>query len=78
MIETNFYQVGGDLKFQHPSYISRQSDLELYQAIQNGDFCYVLNCRQMGKSSLAVQVFHRLKLAGYACCFISLSDIGSK
>jgi ABC-type branched-subunit amino acid transport system substrate-binding protein len=77
VIETNFYQVGGDLKFQHPSYISRQSDLELYQAIQNGDFCYVLNCRQMGKSSLAVQVFHRLKLAGYACCFISLSDIGS-
>jgi ABC-type branched-subunit amino acid transport system substrate-binding protein len=75
--QSNFYQVGGDLKFQHPSYISRQSDSELYQAIESGDFCYVLNCRQMGKSSLAVQVFHRLKLAGYACCFISLSDIGS-
>uniref|UniRef100_UPI003593AD06 AAA-like domain-containing protein n=1 Tax=Nostoc sp. TaxID=1180 RepID=UPI003593AD06 len=78
MSQAGFYQVGGDLRFQHPSYVRRQVDEDLYQGIKAGEFCYVFNTRQMGKSSLGIQVMQRLKVDGYACCFINLADIGSE
>lgn len=56
------YQVGGSLNHQDISYIEREADIQLYQALQNRDFCYVLNSRQMGKSSLLVRTKHRFNL----------------
>ncbi|MEM9907570.1 MAG: AAA-like domain-containing protein [Cyanobacteria bacterium P01_D01_bin.44] len=61
------YQVGGSLASHAPSYIQRQADTELYDALDQGELCYVLNSRQMGKSSLLVQTKHRLQQAGYRC-----------
>lgn len=58
------YQVGGSLPVGSPSYISRQCDDELYHALQEGEFCYVFNSRQMGKSSLRVRTTRRLQDAG--------------
>ena len=71
------YQVGGSLKINAPCYVWRQADDDLYASLQGGAFCYVFNSRQMGKSSLRVQVMQRLKAEGFRCGAIDLTTIGS-
>ncbi len=72
------YQVGGSLTTDNPTYIERQADRDLYQALKQGEFCYVLNARQMGKSSLMVRTRHRLQQEGFCCTSVDLSVIGSE
>ena len=72
------YQVGGSLAVDAVSYVERKADCELYQHLLEGDCCYIFNSRQMGKSSLLVQTFYRLKQEGYLCAIIDLTSIGSE
>ncbi len=72
------YKVGGSLERNAPCYVARQADEEFYRALKDGEFCYVLNSRQMGKSSLRVQVMQRLQAEGVACAVIDITSIGSQ
>lgn len=72
------YQVGGSLRIDAPSYIRRQADEDLFAAVRAGQFCYVLNCRQMGKSSLRVRSMVRLRQAGVYCISIDMTRISSE
>jgi ABC-type branched-subunit amino acid transport system substrate-binding protein len=72
------YQTGGTLGLDSPTYIRRQADDDLYAALIEGHFCYVLTSRQTGKSSLQVQVRHQLQNTGLKCSSIDLAGIGSK
>ncbi|NET25095.1 AAA-like domain-containing protein [Okeania sp. SIO1I7] len=72
------YQVGGSLPANAPSYVKRKADENLYHALKLGGFCYVLNCRQMGKSSLMLRTKARLEQEGFACGVIDLTDVGSQ
>ncbi|MCY6492848.1 tetratricopeptide repeat protein [Leptolyngbya sp. GGD] len=74
----HYYKVGGSLDRDAPSYGVRQADEDFYQALKAGEFCYVLNSRQMGKSSLRVRTVARLEAEGIACSQIDITSIGSR
>ncbi|MEM8674318.1 MAG: AAA-like domain-containing protein [Cyanobacteria bacterium P01_G01_bin.67] len=72
----DFYKVGGSLRYEHPTYIKRQADVDLYYALKQQEFCYVLNSRQMGKSSLRVRTMKTLAKEGFKCVAIDLGILG--
>lgn len=72
------YQIGGTLTKNAPSYVERRADDELYEALKQGDFCYVLNSRQMGKSSLLVRTKERLQQEGFKCPVIDMTVVGGE
>ncbi len=58
---SGFYITGGTLRADAPSYVERQADRDLFESLQAGEYCYLLNTRQMGKSSLMVRTAVRLR-----------------
>ena len=78
MLYDRQYQVGGSLAIDALSYVARPADKELISALQQGEFCYVLDSRQMGKSSLLVRTLHQLEARGNLCISIDLTYLGSE
>jgi WD40 repeat protein len=76
MTETGFYITGGTMPHNAPSYVERQADHDLYDALTRGEFCYVLTARQIGKSSLMVRTAARLRREGASTAILDLTVIG--
>jgi AAA-like domain len=72
----NFFVTGGALQADADSYVPRAADRELLEALRNGEFCYVLTSRQMGKSSLMVRTAVALREQGSAVVILDLTAIG--
>ncbi|HHP7229950.1 MAG TPA: AAA-like domain-containing protein [Xenococcaceae cyanobacterium] len=76
MFDNNYFKVGGSLRYGHPTYITRKADRDIYNALKQKEFCYVLNSRQMGKSSLRVRTMKTLAKEGFKCVAIDLGILG--
>ncbi len=72
---TDFFQTGGSLSISSPSYVYRKADVELYDKILSGKFCYVFAPRQMGKTSLKIRMINSLKKKGIKGISLDLSSI---
>lgn len=70
------YRFSGSLPEDASTYVTREADNELFSFLKAGKFCYVLNSRQSGKSSLRVQTMRRLREDGVECAAIDLSAGG--
>jgi hypothetical protein len=73
-----FFQAGGTLAPDAPSYVERAADRELFEKVSAGELCYVLTPRQMGKSSLMARTALRLRRGGVQTAAIDLSAIGGQ
>ena len=73
---TDFFVAGGTLRADAPSYVPRQADDDLYTGLSNGEYCYVLTSRQMGKSSLMVRAARRLQDDGAQIAVLDLTAFG--
>lgn len=72
----DFYITGGTLPLAAESYVVRQADAQLFDGLRRGEFCYVLDTRQMGKSSLMVRTARRLKEEGRRVVVLDLTALG--
>jgi WD40 repeat protein len=75
-IQLRDYQFGGCLPGDAKTYVQRQADKKLHDALRQGDFCYVFNARQMGKSSLRVRTMLCLQAENITCVAIDLTRLG--
>ncbi len=73
-----FFQAGGNLDADAPSYVERPADNELMRALENGELCLVLAPRQTGKSSLMVRTRARLLEKGTRAGMVDLQPLGGQ
>jgi WD40 repeat protein len=72
------YKVGGSLPPNALCYVTRLADRELLATLEAGEFCYVFNSRQMGKSSLKARTMQLLEAKEIACAAVDVTKLGAK
>lgn len=77
-IDNYEYKVGGSLPPKALCYVNRSADRQILSALESGEFCYVFNCRQMGKSSLKARTIQILEEKGFACAAVDVTKLGTK
>ncbi|MEH2242878.1 AAA-like domain-containing protein [Nostoc sp.] len=70
------YIFSGSLPENASTYVTREADAQLYEGLKAGKFCYVLNSRQSGKSSLRVRTMQQLREDSVKCAAVDLSAGG--
>ena len=78
MTDPSFFVTGGPLRSDDPSYVERSADRELWEQLAQGEYCYVLTSRQMGKSSLMARSARRLQAIGTRVAAVDLTAIGGE
>jgi hypothetical protein len=61
-----FFIADRELPANTASYVTRPADHELLRLVREGEYCYVLTARQMGKTSLMNRATQALRAQGYA------------
>jgi len=74
--ESPFYVIGGTLPQTAECYVERSADSELFEGVRAGDYVYVLDARQMGKSSLSVRALKLLSENGVKTALLDLTKYG--
>jgi WD40 repeat protein len=69
--------VGGALPSGSASYIVRSADAEVLDALRHSEFCYILDSRQKGKSSLVTRAAQILNSEGTRVAQIDLQRLGA-
>jgi tetratricopeptide (TPR) repeat protein len=72
-----YFVDGGTLRANTPSYVKRPADDELFNALMDSEFCYILTPRQMGKSSLMIRTSQRLKEKNVKTATVDIQGIGT-
>ncbi|MCW3058381.1 MAG: GUN4-like family, partial [Capsulimonas sp.] len=75
--QSAFYQTGGTLSASAPSYVLRNADRQLFEALSAGEYCSVLSSRQVGKSSVMVRAAERLRESGASTVILDLGGMGT-
>ena len=71
----NYYKVGGSVDPKHQTYVTRTADIEIQSVLKLNELCFVLNARQMGKSSLRISTSKQLVDDNILCLSLDLSGI---
>jgi Flp pilus assembly protein TadB len=69
---------GGTLSPREHYYVERKEDRLLYKLSKEGEYCYILAARQLGKSSLAANAITKLEKDNITCLYVDLQGISKQ
>ncbi|MBX7131538.1 MAG: AAA-like domain-containing protein [Fimbriimonadaceae bacterium] len=72
-----FFRPGGTMDPNAPSYLERVADAQLLDALVAGEYVFLLDSRQKGKSSLVARTMVKLKERGIDAVKLDLQRIGA-
>ncbi|MCO5297097.1 MAG: AAA-like domain-containing protein [Fimbriimonadaceae bacterium] len=75
--ESPFFRPGGTMDPSAQSYIERAADARLLEALLAGEYVFVLDSRQKGKSSMVARTIVKLKEHGVRTVKLDLQRIGA-
>lgn len=74
---SSYFVVSGTLTDSAACYVERPADAALLDALRQGELCYILDTRQVGKSSLIVRTAARLRHEAIRTAVTDISLIGN-